>query len=399
MRCDHSEVEDEGASGDHVAHASLEADVLEGAFASYPELGERAARASQKDLIRDHFRKARRRIATLTMLEPAGLPGISAVQQDPSLIQQLASVDAAAWATPSIKKAVTSLDGDIMERRANRRVVFASLKPDEKSDPTHHDAFFRVVRVTGNPVPVFAGTVLQGLLALRQELLSAPSSLSPSELRDVERALRCMIVAKPSDKSAASLLTGQRTWKAAAFEEVASRWIRGHQIFAVLNQGLVAAFTDLELAIATADDAASSRAAGLIALMLRGSDVSMRLTGDFPIEYYDAFIKASMEPPYMPPGFSGLLSLDHTALVRRMREAKPILDQLKARDHEGHAAIGKALAGVYDSHKSVCAKFAGVERQSLLMATSCGRSAVDQLEAFKKSRLRTTGLSDGTGHA
>ncbi len=44
---------------------------------------------------------------------------------------------------------------------------------------------------------------------------------------------------------------------------------------------------------------------------------------------------------------------------------------------------------LYDNHKQVCGRFIGVYQGSLLMSSSSGQTAVDQLEKFKQSRFRS----------
>jgi hypothetical protein len=162
-----------------------------------------------------------------------------------------------------------------------------------------------------------------------------------------------------------------------------------------LSQGLIVAVNALEAATTAQDTVGRNAAADLMAAAMEACGRALEFTGDFQVEVYDELIRANMSPPHQPEGFSGLLSVDHRELVFRLKAARPAIDRLRAEDPERHAKVVDALAGVYDRHKHVCAKFVGTQRASLLMAEERGRSGVDQLERFKNSRLRQLGPKVG----
>jgi hypothetical protein len=163
------------------------------------------------------------------------------------------------------------------------------------------------------------------------------------------------------------------------------RWIRGHQIFAPLTQGLIFSLDALE---AARDIGESFEAAALCRALLLASARALEFAGDFPVEIYRESIRASMETPYLPKGFSGLLSADHRRFVAKMRVLRPAIERLKTMAPKAHAGVVAALAQVYESHKFVCDRFVGSDEASLLMASDCSRSAVEQIDRFKQMRLR-----------
>ena len=254
-----------------------------------------------------------------------------------------------------------------------------------------HDQFFHVSRVKAASPALFARSVLQAIAVLEEDIAHAPSSLADDQLSELDQSLRAILafaLALPRPR----LRRIHRGASALPGGAVESRWIRGHQIFAVLTQGLILAFNALQAATpGSRKDRA--RAADLMAQLLRGSAQSLLFTGDFPPELYDVIIRDSMCPPNLPAGFSGLLSDDHRHLVRCMKLGRSVLDHLQQTDLPRHQAISAALAHVYDSHSSVCSQFGGSERTSLLLGPEQERSGVEQINKFKSLRQHGTGLT------
>lgn len=254
-----------------------------------------------------------------------------------------------------------------------------------------HDAFFNIGRSGHDHPAQIVIAVFQARLALWDDLAETPSSLSDSDLALLDLGLHATLSAllgppSPSAEAPPRDLTAPRR-----LDAVPRRWIRGHQIFTALSQGLIFAVNGLEAATRASDTAARGAAADLMATALDACGRALEFTGDFRADLYDDLIRTHMSPPYQPEGFSGLLSSDHRELVFRLKAARPAMDTLRAEDPRRHAKVVDALAGVYDRHKHVCAKFVGAQRASLLMAEESGRSGVDQLERFKVNRLRQLG--------
>ncbi|MGW1073370.1 hypothetical protein [Streptomyces sp. NPDC002537] len=97
------------------------------------------------------------------------------------------------------------------------------------------------------------------------------------------------------------------------------RWKLGHQLFHLL---LTAMNTALDDALAATRGAAWPElvaAMGELRLLYDAATAAMDYAADFPAATYRDEIRPTMEPPYMPPGFSGVFNRDHRAMVRRMR--------------------------------------------------------------------------------
>ncbi|WP_370943875.1 hypothetical protein AB5J62_32830 [Amycolatopsis sp. cg5] len=168
--------------------------------------------------------------------------------------------------------------------------------------------------------------------------------------------------------------------RAATEQDPLRRWIIGHQVFAVLMQGLIMRTAALINPPAHHDPAADL--AGLTRLF-RASGAALRYTGQVHPRYYRDDIR-----PSMPARFSGLMAADHHHLLQRLRVAHPIL----LRHADSHPAalveLRQAWASAYADHTEVCARLVGSGTPSLL-GTEHGQPAVESLEHYRRSRLST----------
>ncbi len=276
------------------------------------------------------------------------------------------------------------------------RITFM-VETKQPADPGTHDEFFRIRRTSNHAAERFIAALFRGLAILREDVESAPTRLETDRIAQLADALaQTLAVALNADRH-----VGRRTFKPAPqtppLDYSAKRWIRGHQLFAILSQALIFALNTLGEADEAGFDEGMREASALTADLLQASACALELTGDFPQAIYNASIRTSMESPFLPDGFSGLLSNDHRQLVLRMKLLRPSIERLHERHPDCHALIFEKLDGVYQSHKHVCARFVGPEQSSLLMAQSSGRSAVEQIERFRQMRLRSWGPSHDGG--
>lgn len=270
-------------------------------------------------------------------------------------------------------------------RRSHGAYLVDTKQP---ADIDTHDEFFRIRRVDAAPGEAFLLGLFKSLLILERDLAETPTALSDERLAVLAGALQETLAAALGSQAAAPLGLARRE-EPAPTDHAGKRWIRGHQIFAALSQGMIFALNAMEQADLGGDTARMGEAAGLSATLLSASAVSLELTGDFPEAYYREVVRVGMESPFLPRGFSGLLSGDHRHLVGQMKRLRPTIDRLRERQPEKHARIYEALGAVYASHRHVCARFVGAEQSSLLMAPTAGRSAVEQIDRFKAMRLRS----------
>ncbi len=265
------------------------------------------------------------------------------------------------------------------------------VQTGQPADPGTHDEFFRVRRDTESAPVAFVLGLFKALAILREDIETAPTRLEPSRLVQMSSAITQTLSMALNVSLPSSLPTFRASPDIAPESYSAKRWIRGHQLFATLSQGLIFAVNAIGEADAADDDDTMRAAAALKASLLEASATCLELTGDFPEAIYSASIRTSMESPFLPEGFSGLLSNDHRQLILRMKLLRPAIERLRERHPDRHALIHEKLSAVYQSHKHVCARFVGPEQTSLLMAQTSCRSAVEQIERFRQMRLRTWG--------
>jgi hypothetical protein len=256
---------------------------------------------------------------------------------------------------------------------------------DALNEDTAHDAYFHVDRVDG-AAATFVRAAYSARLILLREVDEAPTSISAPLIGFVDEGLADL----------ASCLSGSvvggtpyvNRWDSRGKSpQVMTRWIRGHQIFAALTQGLIFSFQSMGHAIRAGDGENVRKWADLSISLLRGSGAAFVLTGDFSVEEYNSTVRPSMMPPATPFCLSGLMSADHRTLVQTMKDMKPALKSLHQTDKSRHDAIYEQLATVYDRHIHVCERFVGTS-PSLLTAGHTEKSGPALIEQFKALRLK-----------
>jgi hypothetical protein len=93
------------------------------------------------------------------------------------------------------------------------------------------------------------------------------------------------------------------------------RWKLGHQLFhlhlAAMNGLLVQAGHALETARWPELEAAFDK----LTVLYDAATSTMRYAADFSQELYERVIRPSMAPPFMTPGFSGVLNIEHERML------------------------------------------------------------------------------------
>jgi hypothetical protein len=315
------------------------------------------------------------------MLQPQAVPNSAGLPHPHPDRSRRLRLSGSRWADNAL--ALRDVAEMLHELSLDRAVI---VDHDSDEGERTHDDFFHIGRVAGDAVEIFFRTAVWANWALLEDLSEAPFTIDTAKLDALDDALRTVqawVLGVPATSG-----TRIASWTAASAEyRSARRWIRGHQIFAALTQGLIVAFADLRSALAADDAAAVESAVTFVETMLAGSAAALEFTGDMPPADYAGLIRPQMKPPFVPETFSGLLSSDHRFLIGFLRQIKPFLDMLQQRNPAGHARIKDALGGVYDSHIFVCDRLVG-KAPSLMMSAASAKTGPEQLAVFKDLRLK-----------
>ena len=282
-------------------------------------------------------------------------------------------------------------------RRALVALPFAAhARPDLRaasvlSADDAHDAYFRVARTAEVGAAAYARGLLQGLSLWATDAWDGArckdSHLIGAALVDLwqDAAGREPCVLKMVQTSAAQT---DRQQRAASDDDAVYRWIRGHQLFAVLTQGLIATVGQLQPAAAASNAPALERVLCRLALLYQVSAAAFRYASGFRPAQYSHLIRPSMSEPHAPAGFSGSLSADHGELVRRLSADRSVLAHAAVLCPDAYAAMKLALAELYEDHKLVCSRMAGAEGPSLRsQGLAKPSAATEMLDRFKRRRL------------
>ena len=250
------------------------------------------------------------------------------------------------------------------------------------------DGYCRIVRVSGEPAPIFIRGILQANLILFEEVSQGGTSLAGDKLDQIDRAFAAVLSFLSASASAPARRIG--AWNAAPVEgyDPLRRWVRGHHIFVMLTQGLILSLQDMEGALdeGRTDDVAA--ALELATVLMEGSAIAFQFAADFaPAQYRDT-VRPTMMPPLAPEGLSGVLSADHRYLQQVLNRLKPRLKQVQLVEADRYRRFVTAFQQAYDDHIHVCSRFVGRKEPSLLMKPGDDKSAVQQLEHFKRLRMK-----------
>lgn len=314
-------------------------------------------------------------------LPPQHMPGEQSVRDAlaggrfPAVLAH-ASVDA----IPELERIVGRMPDRVPDRDTKSQVEDAA-----------HDDYFRIERVAPSADAFIELAYTGRLLLLHDVLASVPTSdraLVDRIDRSLVDLLSCMAGGRVGDGVSVTEWTSTGTQRAPL-----DRWVRGHQIFVVLTQGLVFAFRAMAAALKANETDDVSRWADLAASLLDGSQATFQFTGEFSTEEYNDLVRPSMMPPHTPFCLSGMMSVDHRYFVTTVRDMKPALKALHTQDSDRHVRIAAALRSVYDSHIHTCERFVG-NQPSIMTEGKTEKSGVSLLEHFRTIRLRPFAEAD-----
>ena len=290
--------------------------------------------------------------------------------------------------TAACRDLMTLLPTPVHQHRPD---VGAMVQRGNIMDGDIHDAFFAVHRCADGAAVRHVVAILRSAAILRAALRDGHSLLDDAALARIGQGIMLCFALATGIVPAPLALPPRRAGPTTDVAAATRRWLYGHHIFLVVTHGLVLA---LDRVIAAADAGTPDDQADAIAVFAFLLDISadtLGFTGDFDAGVYDRVVRVAMAPPHMPEGFSGVFSSDHRYLVRRLREARPMFEAIGVSLPVAHAGVVASMTRLYDNHKSVCARFVGVDRTSLLMSPATDETAIGQLEKFKWSRLRNLG--------
>ena len=144
-----------------------------------------------------------------------------------------------------------------------------------------------------------------------------------------------------------------------------NRWRLGHCLFEILLAAIIDVLTRAAIELATSDYNALCQSLETLTSQLEAATSAMHFTADFDPAVYRDHVRPTMEPPKMPPGFSGTLNERHAEFLERFRGVDAALKTTFG-DKLEHAPpdLAKAWRGVVTmrsknlaAHGLICEKF------------------------------------------
>jgi hypothetical protein len=281
--------------------------------------------------------------------------------------------------------------------------TLAARQPLPKGIPAEryeeHDTFFRIRRVAGNAMSVFARSIVQIFLETAGEATHASLEIPSTEWPVLRTAFIAMLAflapaalnehQPPITAPRTALSNGPHHHDVAPEQglDPLRRWRLGHHIFLVLIQCLEVAMNCFADDLEKAEDERAHASFGLAVTLMRASAQSLKFASAFRAKDYEDYVRPAMMPPYLTHGFSGVQSLDHQFLIRTLKGLRSVFGDMPEGLRAQHEQFTQALAETYDSHKLVCARFGGMNGPSLRMNATTKMTATDGIDQLKRSRL------------
>ncbi|MEM6364263.1 MAG: siderophore biosynthesis protein [Planctomycetota bacterium] len=165
-------------------------------------------------------------------------------------------------------------------------------------------------------------------------------------------------------------------------------WRKFHWTFFIHTQGLIIALGRFEMAVQENDLSAAKLELKTASDLLRASGASMELAGSYTRHEYENEVRPSMEiPKVSEDNFSGLMSWDHSSLIRLWKRLQPVFHALPKELKETHEDFIDAYRDLAASHRAVCKRFGGDQGGSLKNETSIAVDVLDRFEVNRESLL------------
>lgn len=163
-------------------------------------------------------------------------------------------------------------------------------------------------------------------------------------------------------------------------------WQGFHWSFFINIQGLIICLRRFELELREGNLQQAKTELQTATKLMMASGAAMQLAGSISPELYEAQIRPSMMPPHVKShDFSGLMSWEHSVLIKLWKQLRPYFANLPIELKAQHQEFVDAYLYLASSHRAICQKFGGEETGSLRFERSC---AVEVLDAFARSRCQ-----------
>ena len=260
------------------------------------------------------------------------------------------------------------------------------------ADSDSHDEYFHIERTTaGRSLDILVRSILRSYEELLEDKIEGGTSLSTQQWRQLRASFHSMLRFLSGD------LTVETVWvdeEAETIEGVQGcdplkRWVRGHHVFLILIQSLIASLNCFVNAYKSQERALCAFILDLTTVLFDGCSAALHFAGDFSAVEYKAEVRPTMMPPQALPGMSGVLAQDHEYLVRMLKSQKEFFANLDPSLRDRYLKFVSAFGNTYEAHKLVCSRFVGDEQPSILRRSEEAEAAVDVLDKVKNIRIRS----------
>ena len=154
----------------------------------------------------------------------------------------------------------------------------------------------------------------------------------------------------------------ERSHPEPGFTEV-GRWILGHQTFHIQLVAMLSLLDRGQQALALDDRPRLVSVLEDLRTLFDASTANMVYTASFSPDLYTDAVRPSMMPPYLSPGFSGQLSIEHHLMLEEFDRLKHALkvrwgdEPWPAEVTRAWKQIGKSIQHNRKNHGLVCQRF------------------------------------------
>jgi hypothetical protein len=248
---------------------------------------------------------------------------------------------------------------DLIDAIALRNDARAPTSETDAADTRHYDDYFRIDR-TDDPAVWWAGA--QRVARLVVDDLPA-SGLDEDLQADLLAGVSRLLLASTAAPAENGTTVPARTPRHGEDGVAARRWKLGHHLFhhvlSLMNSHVDGIASELE----RKDWVAVRLLVEDLTVLYDAATATMHYAASFPASAYEEVVRPSMEPPWMPPGFSGVFNREHETLLESLAALKP---RLRGRTAEralptdvatASRALWKAQSRNRREHKLICEKF------------------------------------------